>query len=446
MKSRIVDAWIRIHASYWFIPSLMAIVAIVSSVLVVDLDTRIGSAWLQEYEWLYANQPAGARALLSTVAGSMITVAGVTFSMTLLGVSHASAQIGPRLLSAFMRDRGNQFTLGTFIATFLYCLMVLRTVHAGVDGQQEPSNAVFVPHMAILVAIALAVLSVVVLIFFIHHVSQSINVAYVVARVGDELIRGIQSMFPERVGERAPADSGAADIPEDFEQNAVDLAVPGSAGYLRVLDGDGLLELTSRNDLIVELYHRPGDFGVPGQSLMRVWPAGSVNDELAEALCSVFSWGTERTQEQDVMFPAEQLVEILAKAMSPGINGQYTALLCIDQFERAFAELLQRNEPEAMRVDEQDALRVIARPVGHEEFFSGVLRPIRQFVRDDWLTTHRLLEMLERLRSMPELAEFAPLLSDEMASIKQEVEGGTMVESEKELIAGIGDEASGGAS
>lgn len=147
MKSWFIDHWITVRSGYWFIPSVMSITALLAAVAAVRLDAQLGQSWLHNSEWLYANQPAGARALLSTVAGSMITVAGVTFSMTLLAVSDASAQIGPRLLSGFRRDRGNQFTLGTFIATFLYCLMVLRTVHTGIDGEADVSG--FVPHIAI---------------------------------------------------------------------------------------------------------------------------------------------------------------------------------------------------------------------------------------------------------------------------------------------------------
>ena len=126
-------AWIwktveSIRQSYWFIPMLMTLGAVVMSIVMVALDRIEGITWLDRIPWLYANQPSGARALLQTIAGSMITVAGVTFSITIAAVANSSAQFGPRLMTNFMNDRGNQITFGTFVATFLYCLLVLRTV------------------------------------------------------------------------------------------------------------------------------------------------------------------------------------------------------------------------------------------------------------------------------------------------------------------------------
>jgi uncharacterized membrane protein len=203
--SRLADIWLRMQASYWFIPGLMSAGAVVAAVVLVQVDYLFGDSLLEGMRWLRVNQAEGARAVLSTVAGSMITVAGVTFSMTLLAVSHATSQIGAQLLAAFMRDRGNQLTLGTFISTFLYCLMVLRSVRSADESDSGLSPAEFVPHLATNGALVLAMMSVVVLIYFIHHVPQSINVANVVARVGNDLIECIHSLYPDDLGSSPPA-------------------------------------------------------------------------------------------------------------------------------------------------------------------------------------------------------------------------------------------------
>jgi uncharacterized membrane protein len=238
--------------------------------------------------------------------------------MTLLAVSHASAQIGPRLLADFMRDRGNQFTLGVFIATFLYCLIVLRTVQTGVAGNDI--NTAFVPHIAITIAVALAFLNVIVFIFFIHHVPRSISVTSVIARVGDELANTVQTMYPELLGSGSAGNTPGDELAVDFEHNSVDLPVSASAGYFRVLDFEGLLAITKEHDLVVELKLAPGNFALQGQTLMRVGPSQNMNSDIEPELHSTISWGTERTREQDVLFLVEQLIEILGKAMSPGVN------------------------------------------------------------------------------------------------------------------------------
>ena len=189
MRAHLLDLWDTLRSSYWFIPSLMAVGAVVLSVVTTMADGRVGSDWIDGVSWLYANKPEGARTLLSTVAGSMIGVAGVTFSITIASVVYASGQYGPRLLSNFMRDTGNQVTLGTFIATFLYGLLVLRTIRTADEGSggANPSGdltGAFVPHIAILVGLVLALASIAVLIYFIHHVPDSIHVSNVIAGIG----------------------------------------------------------------------------------------------------------------------------------------------------------------------------------------------------------------------------------------------------------------------
>ncbi|RYD18366.1 MAG: DUF2254 domain-containing protein, partial [Lysobacteraceae bacterium] len=166
MKSRFLRVGDKLSASYWFVPTIMAFAAVVLAMAMIALDGYAGSAWMQHVSWLYAAHPNGARQMLSSIGGSMITVAGTVFSVTIAAVVYASGQYGPRLLTNFMRDRGNQVTLGTFIATFLYCLVVLRTIRSA----NESGGYSFVPNIALLVAVALAICSIAVLIFFIHHV------------------------------------------------------------------------------------------------------------------------------------------------------------------------------------------------------------------------------------------------------------------------------------
>jgi len=434
LKSKLVDWLIRVRASYWFVPSVMVLISLIGALAMVRLDTY-GNQWLFHQKWPYVNQPAGARTLLSALAGSMITVASVTFSMTLLAVSHASAQVGPRLLDGFMRDRANQYTLGTFIATFLYCLMVLGNVHEGVEGQSD--IPMFVPHMAIIVAMVLAVLSVLVLIYFIHHVPQSISVTNIIGGVGDELIDSIRCQYPKKMGQGEEGRENSAENDNDesrstnAQQQSVCLKVTGSGGYLRVVDGEGLMTLAVEENLTIELYRRPGDFAIPGQPLLSVAPASRIDDGITERLQAVFCWGVDRTRDEDVLYPLEQLIEVLAKAMSPGINGQYTALLCINQFERALAEKLQRQIPDSHRYDEEGKLRIIARPVTDKQFVLALFHPIRQFIRGDWIVTRHTLNMLERLMMMPELVHNKALLENAAALIREDIKSGPMLEAER---------------
>jgi uncharacterized membrane protein len=182
MRAFIILNLNTLRSKYWLVPALMALGAIALAISVVAIDRILGAHWIESVPWLYANEPTGARSLLSTIAGSMITVAGVTFSITIAALATTASTFGPRLISNFMQDRGNQVTLGTFISTFLFCVLVLRTVRTGEDEQ-----AVFVPHLAIIIALLFALASLGVLIYFIHHIPESINISNVLARLGRDL-------------------------------------------------------------------------------------------------------------------------------------------------------------------------------------------------------------------------------------------------------------------
>jgi uncharacterized membrane protein len=191
MKTKLLKLWDSLRATFWLVPTLMAIMAIGLSFAMVALDEAVGNRVLEKVGWVWAGGPEGARGLLSTVAGSMITVAGVVFSITIVALSLASSQYGPRLLRNFVRDKGNQIVLGSFIATFVYCLLVLRTVR-GDDG------AHFVPAIAITLGMVLTLASLGVLIYFIHHVSISIQAATIIGLVSHELNEVIERLFPEK--------------------------------------------------------------------------------------------------------------------------------------------------------------------------------------------------------------------------------------------------------
>jgi uncharacterized membrane protein len=353
LTARLVDHWIRAQSSYWFIPSLMTAAAGGLSVATVAVD-RAAPAWAGQLPWIAINQPEGARALLATVAGSMITVAGVTFSMTLLMVSYASAQLGPRLVPRFLRDRGSQIVLGTFVATFIYCLLVLRNVRSAGEARLAGSEAVaFVPHFAVLVGVLLALLSVAVLIYFVHHVPARLNAGNVIGMLGNELKYRVEREFPS-----AEDPGGGLAWPVESDAGGDLIRLTDTGCYLRILDYDGLAALAHRTDRRFETLVEPGSFCVPGAPIVRVY-GGPLDDACVSELRGLFSWGGDRTPDQDVLFVVDQLAEIAGRALSTGVNDQFTALLCIDQMERTLCALSTRREPDAVRgVDGIGRLRI----------------------------------------------------------------------------------------
>ena len=390
MKTRLINLWEKLRASYWFIPGLMALGAVGLTIVLGGMDRRWGAAMVRGFAWMGGIEPNGARAFLSTVAGAMITVTGVVFSITIVALSLASQQFGPRLLNSFMRDRANQVVFGSFIGTYLYCLLVLRTVHgSGPEG--------VVPQLSLLVGFLLAVFSVAVLIFFIHHVADSIQAMTVIANVSADLERAILRDFPEH-GDGNPAnwreDLRPGELPENFDSIAQPIGAPRS-GYLQAVNVSRLLNLAIDHDLLLRLELGPGDFVIRGAPLASAWSAQHLlPTELADAVKSAFIVGSKRSPEQDIEHLINQLVEIAVRALSPGVNDPFTAINCIDYLGSALSELARRRLPLPWHFDAEDRLRLITRPQTFNSALAAAVDQIRQYGRHDVAVTIRLLEML----------------------------------------------------
>jgi uncharacterized membrane protein len=369
LQTRLLLYWDYLRSSYWFVPSLMAVLALVASSAMVYIDGVIDRGWMDDVGFLYRNEPAGARELLSTVAGSMIGVAGVTFSITIVSVVYASGHYGPRVLSNFMADKGNQLTLGTFIATFLYCLMVLRTVRAADESSALGAGA-FVPHVAITLALAMAVASIAVLIYFIHHVPASIHVSHVVAGIGRELEARIHELFPEQIGTEADDDDDAG---SDLPRRRGYAISSTRTGFVQSIDGDGLIDLAKRRDEVIRVVKRPGDFVATGDTLAEILGQRVPDEAAAGAVRDAFAIGEKRTALQDVRFPADELVEVAVRALSPGVNDPFTAMACIGWLTSGFKLLAERKVPSELRRDDEGTVRVLAPATSFESFVDGTL-------------------------------------------------------------------------
>ncbi len=418
MKVKLLKYWDDARSSYWFIPSLMALGAVALSFVTTSLDAAVGTAWLERVDWLRANQPAGARGLLSTIAGSIITVAGVTFSITIAAVAYTSSQYGPRLLTNFMRDRGNQFALGTFIATFLYCLLVLRTIR---DADGAAFSEAFVPQIAVFCGVVLALASIGVLIFFFHHVPASIHILNVTADVGHELNDRISALFPEMIGQAAPAADGydpQSDVPGGFYEEAVPINAGGN-GYLQQIDEERLLRTASEHDLLLRVRFRPGDFVSGEKALVYAWPAQNVDPAVTDRIRETFALGRQRTPRQDLLFLINELVEIIGRALSPAINEPFTANTCLDWLGTALINIARRDLPGAFRYDEAQALRVIAQPVTFEAFIEAAFAVPRPYVQTDPNSALHMMKVIAEVACEVESLAHRRLLLRQADALKE---------------------------
>lgn len=407
LKARTLEIIEDVRASYWFVPSLLAFLGVVAGLGLVYLDAIVGDDWLGRFSWFYGSRPEGARSLLSTVAGSTITVAGVVFSITLAAVTYASGQYGPRLLSNFMRDRGNQVTLGVFIGTFLYCLIVLRTIRSAAETSADTGGAVreaFVPHIAMFGALALAVASIAVLIYFVHHVTDAIHINNVIARIGGGLIADIAQRCIDE-----PATGRVYDGPSAAPASGWPVPAPRT-GYIESFDEQALLEIATKRCAVITVLVMPGDFIHRGRPLLRVEPAS--DDEL-NACGGLFSIGRKRSGLQDLRFAIDELVEIAARALSPGINDPFTAIACIDWLGAALMDLSALRPRPSRLCDEEGQVRLEIPRLGFADYLRSAVGQLVPYAAQDPNAGAHILQMLEDVLEAVDDAENRRLLEAE---------------------------------
>ncbi|MEP7071304.1 MAG: DUF2254 domain-containing protein [Verrucomicrobiota bacterium] len=385
--SALLQRW---RSSYWFLPALLAASATAFSFLTVHADSLINAKWARATGWIWAGGPEGARQVLATIAGSTITVAGVVFSVTIVSLTLASSQFGPRLLRTFLNDRGAQAVLGVFVATFLYCLLVLRTIR-GTDTVN------FVPFLSVTIGLLLAVTSVAFLIYFVHHISTSILADNLTARVAAELQKGIERLYPDQIGhEEESSTKSEQDLPAGFEEQSQPM-LSRESGYIQAIAVEDLLELAQENDLVLRLSRRPGEFVALGASLGSIWPQEKINEEQLSRLRDAYYFGTERTPTQDVEYSIDQLVEVAVRALSPGINDPFTALTCLEWLGDSLIRLAGRKMPSPFICDEHGKLRVVTKSVTFAGLADAALNQIRQYGSKSVAVVLRQLNVLERI-------------------------------------------------
>ncbi len=387
--TRFAGIWDTLRTSFWFLPAVTSTVAAALAIALILLDRAMADSMVRGLAWLYLGGADGARSLLSTLAGAVITVVGVAFSVTVVSLQLASSQFGPRILRTFIRDRGNQVVLGTLVATFVYCLVVLRSVR-GEDAVQGG----FVPHVAVTGAVALGVVSIAALIYFVHHLSVSIQADRVIAAVAHDLEGAIETLYPEQIGDgeqhvtaRVPA------VPAGLEQRAH--TVEGRAsGYLQMVDAERIVDLARQRDLVIRVEPPPGAFLIPGAPLASVWPAERGDDDLDAAVRRCFVLNDQRTLVQDLGFGVHQLVEIAVRALSPSVNDPFTALACLDRLAAALASIATRRSPSPYRRDADGRLRVIARPLTMDELTHVAFDPILRHGSRNAAILAKMLEVI----------------------------------------------------
>jgi uncharacterized membrane protein len=409
-RAPLPSAWRReaLRTNLWLVPTVEIALAVALFVGTYALDRVAYNGSLHLPSFLISGTADAARQILTAIAAAVITVVTLVFSITIVTLTLASTQFGPRMLRNFIRDRITQFTLGSFVATFVYAILALVSIGPGSHGD-------FVPHVSITVTMALVVLDVAVLVVFIDHIAKSIQLPQVIASIAGDLSRAIDAEVALPAVDTRKAGPSLSEMLVRLDEDSGVVCAPGS-GYLQYVSMSTLIDISAAGNAVIRLLHRPGHFVVEGQPLANVWPA-SAAPGVARALGGAHATGPHRTLTQDLSFAVDQLVEIAIRALSPAVNDTFTALACIDWLGDGLCKIADRWRPTTVYRDAAGHVRVITVIVGFPRLVERAHDKIRQASRGMPAVMIRQLDGLAKVMAHTSTAEQRDLLLAQAAMI-----------------------------
>ncbi len=420
MSPKLLNVWENMRASLWFVPSLFVLLAVLLAQALLWVDTTLNARVSLTSRWLVEGNPDSARAILALLAGSLVTAISIAYSITIIAIQQTSAQFSPRVLRTLTANRGNQVVLGTYMGTFIYALLILRQIRDETDVGRA-----FVPPLSITVAMTLALLCLALLIYFLHHIAQLLQVSVIIANVHREMVAEFDQFFPTSMS------AGLADRPSDLASEGLP-ALAGdvlylratNGGFLRAIDDKLLVAVSDGRTPWLHVIPQVGDY-VPHLGVLVEYPRDTrLGEEQIEGIRSAFVLDVERTINQDPLFGIRQLADIALKALSPAINDPTTAEYCLSRLGDALGQLCRRPFPSNERVGVAGGTRYIFNQPSWEEFVDTAFSQIRRQAARDVHVTGHLLHVLYKVAICIPPDRRAQALRRQLAEIEYVLEHG----------------------
>lgn len=401
----------RVVGSFWLVPAAMALAGGLLAVLLTWADSAL---WSTGVQFGFAGGPDAARGLLSVIASSTLTLAGLTFSVTLVVLTLASSQYSPRILRTFLTDQRTKLALGVFLGTYVYALVTLRVVRS---ADEALDRAAFVPGVALTVAFVVALVAIGVFALFIDHVVQSIRVESIIERIAADTREVIDRVYPvepddgssmtpapgvSRSGDDAEVPDAGPDAPP---RRAHEVAAP-HPGVISSINLSSLIERARDADAFVQLHHGVGRFVPAGALVLTV--VGS-DDADAEAFLRPIALSATRTLTQDVAFGLRQLVDIAERALSPGVNDPTTAVQALDQIHDLLRRLATRPLGDGRLADDDGVIRLELPVWTWDDYVALALDEVRHWGAGSLQVSRELGVLLDDLLTVVDDTRAQPL-------------------------------------
>ncbi len=382
-------------SNLWFIPVVCVLAGVVLSIGTMAIDRAFDFDIIPR--WLTGG-PDAAMGILTTIAVSMVSLAALVLTITMVVVQLAMGQFSPRIVQTFLRDRPSQLAIGLFVATFAHSILAMREVSFQ-DGGQVPGIAVIVAYVLVLVSIAMLVL-------YVNHIGRSLRVSALIELVGNDTRRLLDQVYPKQLG-------GVVDDPG--------VIVATKSGVVTGIDRDGLIEVAVESDCVIQVVPALGAFVPAGAPLVRVdGDARGIDQDEAR---SKLAWGLERTLDEDVAYGFRMLVDMAERALSESpFLDPTTAVQALDRLHDGLRQLVHREFPDGRHYDQAGHLRLVIPSMDWDAYVHLAFDEVRLAGAGSPQVTRRLVAALEDLLAIAP-AQRRPVLDEQLELLFKAVEG-----------------------
>ncbi len=419
--------WDRLRVSFWFAPVVMGVAAVLLAWLMYYIDGLIPNEILQNSRIVLSGTPGEMRSALLGVASSVLATAGVVFTLLTLPLSTVAAQYGSRLLRVFLGDRTTQLVLGTFVATFVYCVTAALSI---LPTQVEPNG----PQLTVTFALFLMMASFASLILLVQHISTMLQAPNIAAAAGDELRDVVLAEMPENVTSGDDRKDEAKNLPTFLAEKDGYLVRGKQAGSIQYIDPHYLLTIAREHDLVIRLLRKPGDIVWRDERIALVWPANVVDKDVDSQIRNAFRIGNTRTPTQDVLYGVNQLVEMAVRAMSPAINDPFTAMTCLNYIGEGLALFIRHGEKGCCYYDQENKLRLVLEPVTIDKLLDGAFDMLRHASCDNATVLLHMLDVIEAIGKEARSVAVHQELLRHVSLIQKESHAGAIIDPDRERI------------
>lgn len=418
MKAKLLKIKNALLESFSFIPLLLIFFAFLLAIFSLYIDKNIATKELVKLSF-FSNYFSGSvewyRAILSTIWSSMMTIAGIVFSTTLVALTMTASQFWSKIIKSFIKNKLNQFVLWAYIATFTYCLIILRFV-------RPEKYLAFNPDISVFIAIILWVSNIILLIFFINNTAKSLQADNIISRIWTELLEKIEKQFPNEDFNRKKLKSKESEFKKCNQKIKI---IFEKSGYINWFDVEKLEKIAKKNNIIIQIERKIWDFLIEWENIWNIYLENNnyISDEVLDEIKKSISIFKQESNTENINFSIKQLSEISLRALSPWINDSHTAMSCVDIFSNVAKKLLEKKNNTNLVYDENWNLKLEIFRFDMEDFVADVFWVIRQYSKNApdilkhlHISLEKIIEIWKRIE-----AEEVEIFEKELELLKETI-------------------------